>query len=270
MDLPGDRRRMGRDRRGGPPQGGAGRGARRARKYCAVAATIGPVVALTHSVRIEPGDAAGERLGVPMDAAALRARWPGAAARRRRHGDGADRRRRAGGHLHGGAQRAGAGTRVAGIHAAFVGAGARLVLDEHVRGEPVPAGAARPRRRVGALCAPGVALAREAGAELVGGSMGPLGVRLQPYGRVAGRGGVRRLREQAAALAEAGVDLLVIETQTDLRELEQAVAAARDAAPGLAVRRERDVHPRRPDAARRHARVGGAPARSSSASTRSG
>jgi homocysteine S-methyltransferase len=36
-------------------------------------------------------------------------------------------------------------------------------------------------------------------------------------------------------LAEAGADVLVIETQTDVRELEQAVAAARDAAPGIAL-----------------------------------
>ena len=126
--------------------------------------------------------------------------------------------------------------RVVGIHAAFVGAGAAA------RGRPTRSAANRVRLDqhglagdVGPICAAGVALARDAGARLVGGSMGPLGVRLQPYGRVPPEDAFDAYREQAAALADAGADLLVIETQTDIRELEQAVAAARDAAPGLAV-----------------------------------
>ena len=121
------------------------------------------------------------------------------------------------------------------IHAAFVAAGSQLVLTNTF-------GANRYRLerhgfadRVAALCAAGVARARDAEPELVGGSLGPLGVRLQPYGRVDPAEAFDAYREQAAALAEAGADVLVIETQTDVRELEQAVAAARDAAPGLAL-----------------------------------
>ena len=123
--------------------------------------------------------------------------------------------------------------RVAGIHAAFVGAGARLVLTNTF-------GANRYRlerhgfaERVGAFCAAAVPLARDSGAEIVAGSMGPLGVRLQPYGRVRPEDAFDAYREQAAALADGGVDLLIVETQTDVRELEQAVRAARDVAPGL-------------------------------------
>ncbi len=119
------------------------------------------------------------------------------------------------------------------IHAGFVSAGARLVLTNTF-------GANRHRLerhgladRVVELCDVGVRLAREAGAELVGGSMGPLGVRLQPYGRVHPDDVLAAYREQAAALARAGADVLVVETQTDLRELEQAVAGAREAAPDL-------------------------------------
>src|SRR4051812_13128544 len=125
--------------------------------------------------------------------------------------------------------------RVTSIHAAFVAAGSQLVLtntfganryrlEHHGLGE-----------RVAALCAAGVARAREANPELVGGSLGPLGVRLQPYGRGDPAEAFDAYREQAAALAEAGADVLVIETQTDVRELEQAIAAARDAAPNLAL-----------------------------------
>ena len=125
--------------------------------------------------------------------------------------------------------------RVTSIHAAFVAAGSQLVLTNTF-------GANRYRLerhgladRVEGLCAAGVARARDAEPELVGGSLGPLGVRLQPYGRVDPAEAFDAYRRQAAALAEAGADVLVIETQTDVRELEQAVAAARDAAPGIAL-----------------------------------
>jgi len=125
--------------------------------------------------------------------------------------------------------------RVTSIHAAFVAAGSQLVLTNTF-------GANRYRLerhgladRVEGLCAAGVARARDAEPELVGGSLGPLGVRLQPYGRVDPAEALDAYRQQAAALAEAGADVLVIETQTDVRELEQAVAAARDAAAGIAL-----------------------------------
>jgi len=126
-------------------------------------------------------------------------------------------------------------TRVAEIHASFVGAGARLVLTNTF-------GANRYRLerhgladRFAELCGAGVALARDAGAPIVAGSMGPLGIRLQPYGRVHPEDAFAAYREQAAALADAGVDLLVVETQSDLRELEQGVLAARDVAPDVAL-----------------------------------
>ncbi|HLB39867.1 MAG TPA: bifunctional homocysteine S-methyltransferase/methylenetetrahydrofolate reductase [Actinomycetota bacterium] len=125
--------------------------------------------------------------------------------------------------------------RVAGIHAAFVGAGARLVLTNTFGANRFRLEQHGLADRVGELCRAGVALARDAGPELVGGSIGPLGVRLQPYGRVPSDEAFAAYREQAGALAAAGADLLVIETQTDVRELEQAVAAAREAAPDLAL-----------------------------------
>jgi len=120
--------------------------------------------------------------------------------------------------------------RVVEIHTGFVGAGARLLLTNTF-------GANRYRLErfgladgVAELCGAGVALARDAGAELVGGSMGPLGVRLQPYGRVRPEDAFAAYLEQAEALVGAGADLLVIETQTDLREMEEAIRAAREVA----------------------------------------
>ncbi len=62
----------------------------------------------------------------------------------------------------------------------------------------------------------------------IGGDVGPLGVRLVPYGRVRRAQAREAFAEQIAAQAEAGADLIVIETLTDLQELLEAVRAARD------------------------------------------
>ena len=123
--------------------------------------------------------------------------------------------------------------RVLDVHRAFVGAGSRLVLTNTFGANRYRLDRHGLADRVEELCVAAVGLVREAGAELVGGSMGPLGVRLQPYGRVRPEDAAAAYREQAGALAAAGADLLVLETQVDLREMEQAIAAAREAAPGL-------------------------------------
>jgi homocysteine S-methyltransferase len=78
----------------------------------------------------------------------------------------------------------------------------------------------------------GVRLARGAASEgiYVAGVMGPLGVHLEPLGGMT-RGEARDVfREQGEALCETGVDLLILETFTDLTELREAVLAAREAA----------------------------------------
>ena len=61
-------------------------------------------------------------------------------------------------------------------------------------------------------------------------SVGPLGVRMMPYGRLHPDEARAAFSEQIQALAAAKVDLLMLETFGDLRELSVAVAAARDVA----------------------------------------
>jgi methionine synthase I (cobalamin-dependent)/5,10-methylenetetrahydrofolate reductase len=73
-------------------------------------------------------------------------------------------------------------------------------------------------------------LARDAAGEtrLVAGAIGPLGLRIEPYGPT-GREEARALfREQMEALREGGVDCFILETFGDLDEIEQAILAARD------------------------------------------
>ena len=78
----------------------------------------------------------------------------------------------------------------------------------------------------------GVRIAREAASDLafVAGAVGPLGVRLEPLGSTTFAEARALFREQFAALAEAGVDLLILETFRDLDELREAILAAREAA----------------------------------------
>ncbi|MGZ4143492.1 MAG: bifunctional homocysteine S-methyltransferase/methylenetetrahydrofolate reductase, partial [Actinomycetota bacterium] len=66
-----------------------------------------------------------------------------------------------------------------------------------------------------------------AGARYVAGSVGPLGVRLAPYGRVSAEEAEDAFAEQIRALADGGADLLILETHSDVAELERAVLAAR-------------------------------------------
>ena len=124
---------------------------------------------------------------------------------------------------------------VEAVHRSFVQAGASMVLTNTFGANRFRLEEHGATSGVDVVNAAGVELARRSGADVVAGSMGPLGIRLAPYGRVGGEDAREAYRSQVAALASAGVDLVVVETQTDLREMEHAVAAVRDAAPGLAL-----------------------------------
>ena len=75
----------------------------------------------------------------------------------------------------------------------------------------------------------GVRIAREAAGEraFVGGAIGPLGIRIEPYGKTSAEEAQAIFREQAEALLEGGVDLFVLETFSDLAEIHQAILAVR-------------------------------------------
>jgi methionine synthase I (cobalamin-dependent)/5,10-methylenetetrahydrofolate reductase len=70
---------------------------------------------------------------------------------------------------------------------------------------------------------------------LLAGDIGPLGVRLAPYGRVQPDEARQAFSEQAEILFKTGVDLFLIETMTDLYEVREAIAAVKAVAPQLAV-----------------------------------
>jgi homocysteine S-methyltransferase len=72
---------------------------------------------------------------------------------------------------------------------------------------------------------------KKAESVLVAGSVGPVGFRIEPLGKISREEARESFREQIAALVEGGVDLLILETFGYLEELHQAVVAARKIAP---------------------------------------
>jgi homocysteine S-methyltransferase len=116
------------------------------------------------------------------------------------------------------------------VHLAYVKAGAEIL-------ETNTFGASRPRlekhnqaEKVREINLAGARLAREvAGEDLyVAGSVGPLGIRLEPLGPTSLQEAREAFRKQIAALAEGGADLLIVETMSDPNEAHQALLAARD------------------------------------------
>jgi|SRR5215472_406853 len=74
---------------------------------------------------------------------------------------------------------------------------------------------------------------KQAGEAWVAGSVGPLGVHLEPLGKTGLDEAREAFVEQIRALTDAGVNMVIIETMPALNEARQALAAAREAAPGL-------------------------------------
>ena len=69
----------------------------------------------------------------------------------------------------------------------------------------------------------------------IAGDIGPLGVRLAPYGRIQPEEAAEAFKEQARALLSGGIHLFLIETMTDLNEVSEAIKAVKSVAPDLPV-----------------------------------
>ncbi len=75
-----------------------------------------------------------------------------------------------------------------------------------------------------------VEIARKAAGDsvYVAGAIGPLGIRIEPYGPTALEEAREFFREQAEALRDAGVDLFILETMSNIAEVEQGILAIRE------------------------------------------
>jgi 5-methyltetrahydrofolate--homocysteine methyltransferase len=118
--------------------------------------------------------------------------------------------------------------RVQAAHRAYVEAGADLIETNTFQGSRPALDGHGLADRTAELNQAGARLAREAAGEatLVAGSIGPTGRILEPYGEYPESDARDAFAEQAAALAEGGVDLFVVETFSALEEIRLAIAAA--------------------------------------------
>lgn len=73
-------------------------------------------------------------------------------------------------------------------------------------------------------------IAREAAGDkvFVAGAIGPLGLRIEPFGPTSFDEAKAMFREQVEGLLEGGVDLFILETFSEVPEIEQAILAVRD------------------------------------------
>lgn len=129
---------------------------------------------------------------------------------------------------------------VAEVHRAYIEAGAQMVLTNTFGANRFKLQKHGLADKIIEINQAGVELAKRVAAAsfkdvLIAGDVGPLGVRLTPFGRVTPEQARAAFAEQIAALAAAGAHLIVIETLSDLHEAREAVHAARAAAPNLPV-----------------------------------
>src|SRR5215216_124761 len=120
---------------------------------------------------------------------------------------------------------------VAEIHRAYIEAGAELIITNTFGANRFKLTKHGLQDKTIAINKAGVDLAKRVVAAsfrdvLVAGDVGPLGVRIAPYGRVKPEEAREAFAEQIRALAESGVDLIVIETFSDLYEIREAIKAA--------------------------------------------
>ncbi|HMP42865.1 MAG TPA: homocysteine S-methyltransferase family protein [Roseiflexaceae bacterium] len=126
---------------------------------------------------------------------------------------------------------------VRAIHRGYLAAGAQIILTNSFGGSPFRLKLHQLDGLVFELNRAAAALARaEAGEQaVVAGSIGPSGELFAPMGTLTYEAAVAGFAAQAAGLAAGGVDLLWVETMSDLREVAAAVEGARSGAPGLPV-----------------------------------
>jgi 5-methyltetrahydrofolate--homocysteine methyltransferase len=127
---------------------------------------------------------------------------------------------------------------IAQIHDAYLRAGARVVTTNTF-------GGTRPRLamhgledRVVELSRAGAEIARRAAqpyGALVAGGLGPTGELLEPLGTMTSAQAQEYFAEQLSGLVAGGIDLVLVETMSDLAEVEAAVRAAQAVAPGVPI-----------------------------------
>ncbi|MGZ6315871.1 MAG: bifunctional homocysteine S-methyltransferase/methylenetetrahydrofolate reductase [Anaerolineales bacterium] len=122
---------------------------------------------------------------------------------------------------------------VAEVHRAYIEAGAQLILSNTFGANRFKLSKHGLDKQVREINRMGIELAKRTVSAsfkdvLVAGDIGPLGIRIAPFGRVQPEQARAAFAEQVDALCGAGADLIVMETMSDLFEILEAVKAARE------------------------------------------
>jgi 5-methyltetrahydrofolate--homocysteine methyltransferase len=126
------------------------------------------------------------------------------------------------------------------IQRGYLEAGSRIILTNTFGGNRLRLALHGLSERVDELNRTAAILARAevnaaGGTALVAGDIGPSGEIVQPLGTLDYEIAVDVFREQAASLITGGVDLIWIETMSDLNEMKAAIEGVRRVSPGIAL-----------------------------------
>lgn len=126
------------------------------------------------------------------------------------------------------------------IHRGYLEAGSRIVMTNTFGGNRLRLGMHGNQERVDELNRTAAILLRAevtaaGGTALVAGDIGPSGEIIAPLGTLDYEEAVEVFAEQAASLVAGGVDLIWVETMSDLNEIKAAIQGVRRVAPGIAL-----------------------------------
>lgn len=116
------------------------------------------------------------------------------------------------------------------IHRSYLEAGADILLTNTLGANRIKLAEYGLQDKVGDINRAAIKLAKEAAKEKawVAASIGPTGKFLAPLGKLGFDEAVESFREQIRSVAQAGADIILIETLSDLREMKAAIIAAKE------------------------------------------
>jgi methionine synthase / methylenetetrahydrofolate reductase(NADPH) len=127
---------------------------------------------------------------------------------------------------------------IRGVHHEYLQAGAEIIETNTFGANSFRLARHTLADRVRDINVAGARVARDAAKSFdawVAGSVGPLGIRIEPLGKTSFEEARDSFREQIAALVEGGADLVILETFGYVEELHQAVLACRDVNPKIPI-----------------------------------
>src|SRR5712691_10641093 len=115
------------------------------------------------------------------------------------------------------------------VHQEYIRAGADIIETNTFGANRIKLGSFGLADKLHAINREGARIARDASGDhaFVAGSIGPLGIRIEPWGKTGVAEAREYFREQAQALIEGGADLIVLETFRDVNEIGAAIDAVR-------------------------------------------